>query len=68
MSDQYYNQGRFTLTMMPMPKELSKLLPTELLGVQNNLTMEWEKGVIRYHTETSRSYIVIASQGGKKEK
>ena len=39
-------------------KELSKVLPAQLVQVKNNLTKEWENGVIQSNTETPRSYIV----------
>ena len=47
-------------------KELIKLLPTEPLWVQNTLIKEWEKGVIKSHAETPRSYFVITPQGEKR--
>ena len=47
-------------------KELSKLLPTQPVWVQNTLTRKWEKGVIKSQAETPRSYIVITPQGEKR--
>ena len=49
-------------------KKLSKVLTTQLVWVQNTLTKEWEKGVIKSQAETPQSYIVITLQGEKKEK
>ena len=46
-------------------KELSKLLPTQPVWVQNTLTKKWEKGVIKSQAETPRSYIVL-TQGEKR--
>ena len=47
-------------------KELSKLLPTQPVWVQNTLTKKWEKGVIKSQAETPRLYIVITPQGEKR--
>ena len=47
-------------------KELSKLLPTQPVWVQNTLTKKWEKGVIKSQAETPRSYIVLTPQGEKR--
>ena len=47
-------------------KELSKLLPTHPVWVQNTLTKKWEKGVIKSQAETPRAYIVIKLQGEKR--
>ena len=47
-------------------KELSKLLPTQPVWVQNTLTKEWEKGVIKSQAEAPKSYSVITPQGEKK--
>ena len=47
-------------------KELSKLLPTQPMWVQNTLTNKWEKGVIKFQAETSRSYNVLTPQGEKR--
>ena len=47
-------------------KELSKLLPTQPVWVQNTLTKKWEKGVITSQAETPRSYIVITPQDEKR--
>ena len=49
-------------------KELSKLLPTQPVWVQNSLTKKWEKGVIKSQAETTRSYIVIIPQSEKRRK
>ena len=46
-------------------KELNKLLPAQLVWVQNTLTKKWEKGVIKSQAETPRSYIVMTPQGEK---
>ena len=47
-------------------KELSKLLPTQPVWVQNTLTKKWEKGVIKSQADTPRSYIVLTPQGEKR--
>ena len=47
-------------------KELSKLLPTQPVWVQNTLTKKWERGMIKSQAETPRSYIVLTPQGGKR--
>ena len=44
-------------------KELSKLLPTQPVLVQNTLTKKWERGVIKSQAETPRSYIMLTPQG-----
>ena len=49
-----------------LAKELSKLLPTQPVWVQNTLTKKWEKGVIKSQAETPRSYIVLTPQGEKR--
>ena len=47
-------------------KELSKLLPTQPVWVQNALTKKWEKGVIKSQAETPRPYFVTTPQGEKR--
>ena len=47
-------------------KELSKILPTQLVGVESTLTKKWKQGVIKSNAEITRSYIVQTPQGEKR--
>ena len=46
LSEQHYSQGRYTPAKMLIP-EISKFLPTQPMWVQNTLTKEWDKAVIK---------------------
>ena len=47
-------------------KELPQLLPKQHVWIQNTLTKEWYKAVVKSRAETPRSYVVSTPDGDKR--